>query len=789
MSLITDLVTKYKSERLEAKLGQQLYAIPQKANDMINGQAFYYYIGDRRRTAVDFKKEICLHLNWLKFKKVTPKQYAKLQDSMTPMEDLIAADYIYPFLLFINGRMIRWEYITIVATQERYDLLVRGMDQSIFDSYFKGAIKSAYVIMLPDSIEYKDGSFTISEKTMFAFDEEGLLVKEGTARTVIDNYDGSVSIINVDATDTPIFVFSEENQYSYFSENICVFNNNLYDGKNQVSVLSSVVKVNNGNLGASDDLHVKIFFNKKMATPSYENISHVKLDAIKNDVIKTLTGTSTYPYLELLKQNFNVSMDRNKSYEENREESLDKIAKYNPLFFNEYYMTQKEFITIEVDYTWLLDHLDEDGALCIPRRFEDCVDYYLLILVNGELYKYYKNHKYKAGWFICPITGIEDGDKIEIWYFKNARNYELPAVIDENEEYLPLDYENYYINENMKIFSKIPSSDAAYEFPSDGLQHFPVDYYFEYNEDRTGFRIRYNDPKYYGKNVTLVSCNRFKYWTYDVQPIDEQDDITYYEIDLGNKFMYCNEYDRYLVFYNGRRLMNDHYRLVIPCRDTTPFTSFHLYLTIPMNVGDQIDIFYLPHHFNDIYEATEDLNATGLITVDKSKLPFALDKHLFTFWLNGKKIPASDIANFDANRVQIINDQHTLKTLRVTSMITDKDEYNELKDRFQTYDTIWDQVIRAHPNPYKLLGIPDVTLTNTEPDFFGDTVETNIIMRELLRDQYAGNPVVDITAPFVYDYNDIDQSAIVGTDSGGNLLLDIADANISNNLDVERPEV
>ena len=40
MSLITDLVTKYKSERPEAKLGQQLYAIPQKANDMIDGQDF-----------------------------------------------------------------------------------------------------------------------------------------------------------------------------------------------------------------------------------------------------------------------------------------------------------------------------------------------------------------------------------------------------------------------------------------------------------------------------------------------------------------------------------------------------------------------------------------------------------------------------------------------------------------------------------------------------------------------------------------------------------------------------
>lgn len=787
MSRITDLIVKLKSERPEAKLGQQLYAIPQKENDMIAGQSFYYYVGDRRRTAVNFQNEIGLHLNWLKFKRVTPLQYRNLQDSMTPMEELISRDYIYPFLLFINGRMIRWEYITIIVTQERYDILISGMNQTIFDTYFKGAIKSAYVVMLPDGIEYKDGGFATSNKTLFAFDETGLLVKNGTARTVIDNYDSDVSVIGVDVTTDPIFVFSEENQYSYFSESVCVFNNGLYDGVNDISVLSSAIKVNGGTLSTGDSLHVRVFFNKD-STPSYNNISRVALNGIRTDVLNTLRGQAPPEYLNILSIPFDITMDKNKGYEENRSISLNKIAQYNPLFFNEYYMKQRQFATYEVNYDWIQSHLNEDGRLQIPRRFEDGSDYFIIMLVNGELYKYYQNHFYNAGWFICPVVDIEQGDIIELWYFKNARNFELTGTVSSDQEYLPLDTENYYIDDNLRIFCKQASDTHGFVFPSDGLQQFPVDYALEYNSDHSGFRVRFDDPFYYGKPLTFVSSDRFKYAGFSIKLDPGKTDVDFYKINLGKRFEFCNEYDRFLVFYNGRRLMNDHYRLILPNRPTTPFVTCEIYLTIPLKENDRIDVFYLPHHFNDIYQSTDDLDTTGLITIDKSSLPFVLDKHLFTFWLNGKKIPNSAIKNFDSNKVQIISDQKSLKTLRVTSMITDKAEYDELKTLFQTYDSYWDQILRLYTSsPYKLLDISEnIVLTNTEADYFVNAVEPNIIMRELLRDQYAGNLVVDTTGPFIYDYDDVDQSAIVGTDPAGNLLFDICDANLQNNLDVDR---
>lgn len=787
MSIITDLVTKLRNERPEAKLGQQLYAIPQKANDMIKCQEYYYYTPSRVRTAVNFVCEACLELNYIKTKELSAKQYKDLQQSEHSLEELFEKDYLFPFLVFVNGRMIRWEYISLICVTEKYYLLIRGMDQDIFDQYFFGTMRSFNIVMLPDNVIYKDGGFDMTSRTLFAFDNTGAIVKSGNARTVIDSKDPGVSISSADLTDSPFYTISEDMRYSYFEENVLVFNNNVYDGYNDITVIGSVAKINGGNLGASDNLYVRAFYNTGMATPNYNNFHRVDFDYVYNDIIRVLKNPDIHTYLDMLKIPFDLSLGMNvgRSFEENRSISLDLIAQYNPLYFNEYYMTQRNFLSVEVDFEWVTRHLDEDGNLCIPRRFEYGTDFFIIVFVNGELYEYYRNHKYIKENFICPIQGIVRGDKVELMYFRNSKNYAYDMNIDADEPYLPLDTDYYYIDGETRIFCD-ETHEKYFEYDSDGLQHFPVDYSFEYDSDERRLRVRM-DPFYYGKDLMMTNGNRFVYFPYIVNLTNGMTDADFFKIDLEDKFMYCNDYDRYLIFYNGRRLMNDHYRLVLPTRNTTPFSRFELYLAIPLHNGDRIEIFYLPHHFNDIYELTGDLNNTGLITIPKDKLPFVLDNHLFSFWLNGKKIPSSDIVNIDSTKVQLIRDQESLKTLRVTCMVDDKKEYKELKDRFHNMESIWDKAIGMVGDPIKLLGITVPVFTNKEPNFFGDVVLTQAIAKEVIRDWYMANSKVDITAPFIYDYIDVDSSIVEGTDSTGALLLNVADANNSNNFDVERP--
>ena len=92
-----------------------------------------------------------------------------------------------------------------------------------------------------------------------------------------------------------------------------------------------------------------------------------------------------------------------------------------------------------------------------------------------------------------------------------------------------------------------------------------------------------------------------------------------------------------------------------------------------------------------------------------------------------------------------------------------------------------------HGNPAELMGYDIPTITDTEEDAFPEIIPTVAIMNEIIRDWYVSNAIVDTTGPFLYDYDDVDQSAIIGTDSAGNTLLAGLDSNREDSLDIERP--
>ena len=331
------LITMYHDERYEAKLGQQLFAIPRRDDDMIQQQVFYYYVGDRRRTAVDFTKEICLHLNYIRIKPLTPEQYTNFQESTTQMEDLINNDIIHPFLLFIGGYHIPWENITVIASQEEYDLLIHGFNNAYFDKIngVDGMIESAYIVQLPDSIEYRQGGFDIDGQTLFAFNEEGELVTSGNAYITIENFEDNVEIIDTNVTD-PAFMFATDPMYKYFPENVFVFKDNTYDGSAKAEILATAVRLYDGVLPGTEtttpepdpgteepggeeteeptepeepvepepeptvppQIFCRIFHNTKLVTPTYDNIRKLSMTNLETDILDTLDG-NTVDYIEM----------------------------------------------------------------------------------------------------------------------------------------------------------------------------------------------------------------------------------------------------------------------------------------------------------------------------------------------------------------------------------------------------------------------------------------------------------------------------------------------------------
>lgn len=663
------LITMYHDERAEAKLGQQLFNIPRKNEDMIEAQVFYYYVGDRRRVAVDFKREICFHLNYIRSKPMTPEQYLIFQESTTPMEDLIRAEIIHPFLLFISGYMIPWENITIIASKERYDLLVKGLTEEFFDKIngADGIVESAYVIDLPDGISYSQGGYPIDpQRTMFVFNEEGEMVfdREGEGYIVIDDVEDVVD--KIDFQDPPeVFQFADDPMYKYFPENFITFVDGKYDPNFDFKILATsakVIKLEGGGgitVHAEDDtsnnlpdqtednteedrplpeeppvetdpedpgsepsetpetpeeplppeeetdptvhVSIRIFHNRKLCTPTYDNIRKVSLAATQEDIKKTLAGDTGITYMQYLQESFDPKLDIKKDYLENKSNFLDYLAYYDSMLFNRVYRDDKEVIDLEVDYWWVMGHTTEDQLMRVPRRFQDGINYFIIVMVNGELIGSYQSSFYRFGYYFCPINGmIKEDDVIELLYFKHAKNFEIQTVISKEEKFLSLD--KWIYGDDLQVFCK-ETNDEYFKFPADGDQNFPVPFHLEYNDSRKrNLRIRFENEYYYGKQVTLTSRKRFIYYHANLQVPPESTGYKYFTVDLGEKFKFCNEYDRYMVFLNGKRLMNDLFRLVLPYRTTTPFSKAMIYLCVPIHDGDRIEIFYLPNHFLDIYD-------------------------------------------------------------------------------------------------------------------------------------------------------------------------------------------
>ena len=154
-------------------------------------------------------------------------------------------------------------------------------------------------------------------------------------------------------------------------------------------------------------------------------------------------------------------------------------------------------------------------------------------------------------------------------------------------------------------------------------------------------------------------------------------------------------------------------------------------------------------------------------------------------WINGKKIPKSHISDVYSTDLKINTDEKSIQTLCITKYIPDIDILSEAyKDNTSKWDSMKDQITDI----YNMLGINSTTLTDTEPNIYANAFNIRSIMYELVREQFMMNPRVDITEPFIYDYQDVDKTLISGYDKKGNAILDgVADSEKTDNINsVER---
>lgn len=274
-------------------------------------------------------------------------------------------------------------------------------------------------------------------------------------------------------------------------------------------------------------------------------------------------------------------------------------------------------------------------------------------------------------------------------------------------------------------------------------------------------------------NFTAVSSRKFIYQRLYV-------DQKAYRIKLDKRFRYCDNQKQYVIFINGRRLEDFSFLVTIP-KYSRPFWGMYLYLSRFVNPSDRIEIFYLPeemYNINTDYEMVN-LNDSGYVSIKRSLLNVPLDPKFYLFFINGKKIPASDIIPIDSYTVRIKKDPTSLKRLNInpiyrssdyriidymkSNILSKYDKYILDIKNLDTNNTVLDRLFNAY-----------IKLSDIEEDIIKRNVGKIAIINEIVRDFWVTSGYRYNEEPFIYDY-ELDE--IITKDTNGNIILPALDAN------------
>ena len=790
-------MTSLKTRNSYHLKNQQIAYIPTVEDDQIDYMCQDYLIdGQRHIVKQAFRKdpsdensrlafEVCFKLRYLKHKFMEPRKANKYITGIWKMLDLIHDNVIFPFALFINGRFIPWECISIAIGKENYYLLVNNAEWGQeFDDVLKN-VQFAQIVSLPDHFKYESGVKDVDvDDYALSFNLEGYYNGiysdyQSYYRFYTDSNSNHILFKRYPNASTPKLTYIADaiefdginmRKLQITKDNILLFKDGLlgsgtrsnivkaYDSNhkdeatkkvtpclefvtediripenpmigidsNMVSILEldgTIVHINSTSYGKveycvfinyhnSDNannnaLPDSSYYQEKLRglTKQDHDYTYIKPSRYRTELQDNF-GNDDKPMTTIWDEKTNKLV----SYQQNLYNLIYDILSYNSSLLNDALLSISNLDIERHDGAWLKSITGDDGIAVIPRSHNLMCDEHILILVNGELYKLYYACTEHANKYNIPVQDINDDDVIEFLRFKNVNNLTGSLVVNKDDEYF--NYSSDVINEDMVLFSTETDQDY-FDFPADGLQHFPVEYKI-LKDDKGYTKVELKNEFYYGKKLTVAYKNRFKHFTFILKGTTDK-----YTVNLGDKFMYCNDYAKFLVFYNGRRLGSDQYRLTLPVRPTTPFSTFDIYLTLPIVEGDRLDVIYVPSLMKDIYMEYK-LAGTGDIIIDKELLNYDVSKDLFMIWINGCKIPKDYIGDINTNQIDIMHNFKSIDTVCVTQFIPEIDDITQVikhilgnsKDSFAiTWDMALDSYLKEEKNAdlHKFLGLDDST--------------------------------------------------------------------------------
>lgn len=614
---------------------------------------------------------MCKNIPFIKKKTPTKSIYIEKLDK------LIANEMITPFMLFLNGRAIKWSNVTVVNDWNFvYLIITNSKDES----------EKLEAVMFPCTIRYgEDNNILSSNKKNMYFTSEGVLTNDtsniGIRVEILDKEVNGTEKILSSSTDYVEVPVSDTNQVSAVN-NIFVFEDGLFFGDSRFYLDDHGKNIY--TYARNTKPTCKVFYFNNANDSKNMIYSLPNQPQARENIVDKIENSSSVPTDNFMVP-FDFKLSRDKSYLRNISEATRYILTYNMSLLVDYYRDQSNIKS----FTFTGERIKtlsakNGGYLVMPRQMNNgCFDY-IMVFKNDELYDYYNEIEYLDKEFRIPVfTHIQNEDTIEILHFKNVINDISHLIVSTTPDYIQeeLRYNNFL------LFSNSPSGKGSYDKYSVELKtQYPVEFSYKNNFNDGGkyvnTSISLEDSYFAGKELNICSKRQFHAMYYNIITEGIK------EFPLTNEFKFCQNSNQYMIFVNNKKLNFSDWSYVIENNGKADIPKIKT--NTGLKVGDRICIFYIPDPYEEIV-LTNHLNSFGDIIIDASQLDYSFDSDLFMIFIDGKKVCASDIQNISMNRVRVKTDYPEYSNVTVCKYLNP----DALLEKVFSYGDIWSNAVES----------------------------------------------------------------------------------------------
>lgn len=660
------------------------------------------------------------------------------------LKPLVDTNQVKPFLLFLDHKFIKWDDIVIIKDCKYSYIMVLN---------FENKKPDINCIMMPLNMRYETGLPIVDKNAAFVFNSKGELVDKPDNNypyetIYIDNLDIKKEMGAITDKRQAIDIVPDR---KISANSIFVFENGLlYTDTVQLDGLN-IFSLPNKQFPYTSNMAYRAFYHIK-GNESKDNIYTIRNREYLRKYIK---NSDTLPnYIKELNTSFDFSYQRSKKYEQNTSNALNYIMKYNSALMNDVYKTRSNIDSIVYTADEMRNKVDDKGYMKLSRMYKGKLNNEFILFKNGLLFERYNEIKQENKNMLVPIGKIEDDDTFEILMFRNIDNRITEMVFPS------LGDDTYTLDSTINLDEcKLFTMDVEErDFNLERKQEVQYEIGFEWERiSNNKVKIIPDSSFYYDKHVRFASKRQFRYSC----KIAQEDCI---DMVLPESFKCCNDRNNFLVFINGRRIDNSNFK-VTTVKPTRPFDEVAVYVNLPVSKGEKVEVFCLPEKLTET--VTEmNLELSGDICLNKSKISYNFSKDLYFVFVNGRKMNPNQMFDISQNTLRIITNTNSTRNISVLKHI---DDDKVLKDLFDKNEDMLTETIRSIP-PKELNKLYSVAMhESTEPNIKENEIPMKMVMYNIIRN-YWMRPYINTGSEMVFDFDD----ELEEYDSDGNIVANSA---------------